>query len=114
MGARKSPSATATGTHGSSRRIGSARRTERTPLPGEPGFELLGTVAARARPGLLAGLVAAAPAIVRVLHALEIEIGLPVGTLLIERDGAEAGLDPLHAPIRALPRLRHVVLILVA
>jgi len=57
--------------------------------------------------------VPAPPAIVGVLHPLEVEVRLPVRALFVERDGAETGLDPLHAAVRLLPGLRHVVLVLV-
>ena len=44
----------------------------------------------------------------------QIEVGLPVRTLLFERRGAEARLHPFHRAVGQLPRLLHVVLILVA
>ena len=57
----------------------------------------------------------AAPASrVRVLHAEEIEVGLPIRPLLGERRGTEAGLHPLDPTVRERAGLFHVVEILVA
>src|SRR5262252_855633 len=59
-------------------------RDERLALRGELALEPLGAVAARAGPRLGAVAVAARPAM-RVLHARELEVLLPVRTFLVER-----------------------------
>ena len=47
-------------------------------------------------------------ACVRVLNTSELEVFLPVRTLLVERRRAEAHLDPLHHAVRANSRVGHV------
>src|SRR5688572_18251089 len=80
----------------------------------EARLEALGAVARRARPVLRAVLVTAPAARVGILDGEQIEVRLPVRTFLLQRGGAEAGLHPLHRPIRQLARILHVVQVLVA
>src|SRR5688572_2985173 len=69
-------------------------REERPSLVRKMPLQLRGAVAFAARPRLLAIEVATLVASVRVLHADELEILLPVRPLLVQRHVAEADLDP--------------------
>ena len=61
-----------------------------------------------ARPRLLARLVAALPSRMGVLHALQLEVLLPVRPLFVQRLGAEADLDPARGAVVAQPGVGHV------
>ena len=55
---------------------------------------MAGAIAVSASPGFRTVLVAAAATIVRVLHARQIEVLLPVGTFFLEGQGTIADFDP--------------------
>src|SRR6185295_16409576 len=87
---------------------------KRPPPPLHPRFQPGGAIAVAAGPGLFAVEVAAAFAAVGVLDADEVEVLLPVGTLLGERLPAEADFDPADRAVMEEAGLGHVAQILVA
>src|SRR5438128_1061866 len=89
-------------------------RPERPAFCRQTGFEAKGAVAVDAGPRFGPVHIAAPTASVCVLNPFEIEIFLPVITLLGERCGTEAHFHPLHPTIIVLTRGRHVAQVLVA
>src|SRR5229473_3444022 len=71
-------------------------------------FERRGAVAISAGPRLRAVLVAAFTTVVSVLDLDQVEILLPIRTLLLQRRGAVADFDPAHRLVCTNPRLVHV------
>ena len=76
-------------------------------------FEPLRAIAVAARPTFSAVLVATVFPIVRVLHAEQIEMLLPVRPFFLQRCGAETGFHPMRDAILAHARLLHVVSVFV-
>src|SRR5262245_54005611 len=80
----------------------------------QPTFERLGAIAVTAGPRLGAVLVPAVSSRMSVLHVEQVEIFLPVRSLLRERGGAKTHLDPARRAVRGQSRLIHVVQILIS
>jgi len=74
----------------------------------QPLLEPLGTIAGAAGPNLRAIFISTAAAIMRVLHAREIEILFPIGTLLEQRAGTITHLNPARRAILADPGVLHI------
>jgi len=71
-------------------------------------FQAFGAIALSASPGFRAVLVAAAATVVRVLHAGEIEVLLPVGTFFLKRRGTIADLHPSRGFVQAKTGIFHI------
>src|SRR5260370_15602092 len=71
-------------------------------------FQPRGVVAISAGPRLRAVLVAAFTTVVSVLDLDQVEILLPIRTLLLQRRGAITDFDPAHRLVCTNPRLLHV------
>ena len=80
----------------------------------EPFFEPLGAITNAAGPGLGPVPIAAILSVVGIFDAQQLEILFPIGTFLLQRSGAKAGLDPMRRAVLGEPRLLHIVHILVA
>src|SRR4051794_7432364 len=77
-------------------------------------LQLLRAIAITARPWLLAAQIPALVPMMRILHADQLEILLPVRPLLRHRDVAEAAFAPAEGSIVPQPRIGHVPQILPA
>src|SRR6476660_705118 len=70
-------------------------------------------VAIRTRPRLSPVLVTAILAIVRVFHAEQLKIFLPIRPLFLQRRRAETGLDPMRGAVFRYTRVLQIVKVLV-
>lgn len=77
-------------------------------------FQAGGAIAIAAGPRFAPVFVAAIAPGMRVTHAQELEIFLPIRTLLRERRIAKASLDPMRDALLIEPRLFHVEKVFVA
>ena len=76
-------------------------------------LQSLRAITVRAGPGLGAILVAAIPASMRVLDAEQVEVFLPIRTLLLQRDRTKTGFHPMGRSIRRRASLLHIVKVFV-
>jgi hypothetical protein len=77
-------------------------------------FEAARAIALRARPRFGAVQIAAVSTCVRIFDADQIEVFLPIRSLFLERDPAEANLHPMGGAVVSRARLLHIPEILVA
>src|ERR1700757_2241977 len=71
-------------------------------------FQPRRAVAVAASPRLAAILISALAAVVRILHASQVEVLFPVRPLLLQRSRAVADFHPARGLVRTEPRVLHV------
>ena len=98
----------------SASRFTSRTRQKRLARALELFFKSARAIALRARPRFSAVQITAVPTCVRIFDADQIEVFLPVRSLFLERNPAEANLHPMRNAVVRYPRLLHIPEILVA
>src|ERR1700737_319355 len=89
-------------------RAGSQVLKKRLTRRGQLLFQAPGAITVSASPGLRTILIAAAAAIMSVLHPRQFEVVFPVGAFFLQRSRTVANLYPARSSVRAEPCLRHI------